>query len=232
MDDLTDNNNNNNNLPKVKPTKVVLIGDSYVGKTTILNTFLKNNNTNSTNNTNNNIPTQPTIGASHQAYTHIDKDGEIISLDIWDTAGQERFRSLTPMYLRGSKAVIIVFDITNNDSFQVAMSWFEEVKATIPKSLKILIGNKIDLKDKRVISEEQASLYSHKNNIVYMETSALENINIKEVFGSVGDRLIFNGEHKVKNSESGGDKANLKISEVKRLNSNSNSGDRKGMCCS
>lgn len=162
-----------------KIPKICLIGDSAVGKTSIINRFVRDGF----------IETQPSIGACHNRKKVTLSSNEEIEVEIWDTAGQERFKSIVPMYYKGSKAIIIVYDITNNESFDGARKWVEDLKNHNQSAILALIGNKVDLTDSRKVSYETAKLYSVQNNLIYFEASAKLNHNINEAFMSVIEKI-------------------------------------------
>jgi len=195
-----------------KGDKVVIIGDSFVGKTSIINCLIMGNLTD----------TKPTIGSQHYKYNFNNKENREINLDIWDTAGQERFRSVIPMYYKGAKAIIVVFDITNRDSFEGAKKWIEEIEQNNKGTLIFLVANKIDLIAKRTISEENVKEYSEKNKVEYLECSAKENLNIKELFEHVGSKIpnVIDNNNKYENTNINRD--------LNDINETSNS---RGTCC-
>jgi small GTP-binding protein len=186
-------------------SKTVIIGDSFVGKTSIIarltsDTFSE---------------TKPTIGATHQVFKTLNKQGEEIVLDLWDTAGQERFRSVVPMFYKGSKAIIIVFDITNQDSFEGAKRWVEEIESYNSNAVLSVIGNKVDLQDQRKVTMETARIYANQHKASYFECSAKDNIGIREVFEDIAERIPKWNETNNK----------LTVNDVKPSSSN-------GICCS
>jgi len=156
-----------------KPSKVVIIGDSNVGKTCIIERFIHNTFES----------TQPTIGACH-----FNKKYNDVDLDIWDTAGQERFRSMIPMYFKGSKCIIICFDITDVNTFEGAKKWIKEIEQNVKNSFIFIVGNKCDLENRKVPSE-MVSNFSHSNGYEYIETSAKENINIDVLFEKIAEKI-------------------------------------------
>eukprot|EP00656_Telonema_subtile_P006704 TRINITY_DN13115_c0_g1_i1.p1 TRINITY_DN13115_c0_g1~~TRINITY_DN13115_c0_g1_i1.p1 ORF type:complete len:187 (+),score=50.79 TRINITY_DN13115_c0_g1_i1:129-689(+) len=106
-----------------------------------------------------------------------------IRLQLWDTAGQERFRSLIPSYIRDSSVAIIVYDITNRDSYTNLSKWYDDVRNERGSEVIIVIvGNKTDLKDKRQVSLEEAEAKAKELNCMFIETSAMLGLNIKELF--------------------------------------------------
>ena len=153
--------------------KYIIIGDSFVGKSKILLRY-----TNNSYNENFVI----TIGAEFGAKT-INIDGQEIRIQIWDTAGMENFKSITRSYYKNSICALIVYDISNKDSFKNVLNWIEDCKVFSPKNiLLVLIGNKCDLEEKRQVSIEEGKKVAEENDMIFVETSAKDNININEVF--------------------------------------------------
>lgn len=153
--------------------KYIIVGDSSVGKTCLVNR-LTNNTFNS--------QYDLTIGVEFGSYNMKIDDNEI-KLQIWDTAGQESFRSITRAYYRGSSVAFLVFDITNRDSFQNVLSWYEDIKNFSNKNYIIyLVGNKKDLDDKRKIAYEEAQMFAEEHGLKYFETSAKTDINVTHIF--------------------------------------------------
>jgi GTPase SAR1 family protein len=111
-------------------------------------------------------------------------------LQLWDTAGQERYRSLAPMYYRGASAAVVVFDVTNRDSFEGAKSWVKELQRRgDPNVVIALAGNKADMKERRAVEADEAKDYAKENNLIYMDTSAKTNLNVKEIFAAIGESV-------------------------------------------
>ena len=153
--------------------KLIVLGDSGVGKTNIIHRYITD--TFST-------ETKATIGVEFFIKT-FRVNNDIIKLEIWDTAGQERYKSITSAYYKGSKGALLVYDITRYPTFENLEKWMNEINEKVKGSLKMMIiGNKSDLKDERQVSTETALEKAKNLNIPFMETSALESINIKEAF--------------------------------------------------
>ena len=163
------------NQTKLKSNKIVIIGDTNVGKTCIIERLINNKFGN----------TKSTIGASN---TDIKIKG--INLNIWDTAGQERFRSMINMYYKGSKSIIICFDITDENTFINVKNWLNEIEKNIHNIFIVLVGNKCDLNNIRKVSFENAQLFAKENNLFYIETSAKNNINVIELFNIIADKIL------------------------------------------
>lgn len=179
---------NLNNQYNINAIKIVLLGESGVGKSSIVLRFV----------TNTFKPySESTIGASFM--TKLMKvDDIMIKYHIWDTAGQEKYHSLAPMYYRGASVAIVVYDITNKESFRTVKKWINELKQYGPEDILIVIvGNKSDLDKKRKIPIMQAKAYAEEINAIYLETSAKDNNNILELFQNIGIKMsnfIVNNE--------------------------------------
>ena len=163
--------------------KYIIIGSSGVGKSQIMQRFITDTF---------HEKYGSTIGAEF-GDKNIEIEDKIIKIQIWDTAGQERFKSITTAYYKNCVCAIIVYDITSKDSFNDITNWINDCKIYSPKTvLKVLIGNKCDLKDNRVISTEEGQELAEKNGILFYETSAKEGTNIKEIFQNTGEKIYKN----------------------------------------
>uniref|UniRef100_A0A8C0QN06 VAMP associated protein A n=1 Tax=Canis lupus familiaris TaxID=9615 RepID=A0A8C0QN06_CANLF len=160
----------------IRELKVCLLGDTGVGKSSIVCRFVQDH-------FDHNI--SPTIGASFMTKT-VPCGNELHKFLIWDTAGQERFHSLAPMYYRGSAAAVIVYDITKQDSFHTLKKWVKELKEHGPENIVMAIaGNKCDLSDIREVPLKDAKEYAESIGAVVVETSAKNAINIEELFQGI-----------------------------------------------
>ena len=120
-------------------------------------------------------------------------DDSTVKFEIWDTAGQERYRSLAPMYYRGAAAAVVVYDITNPDSFTGAKSWVKELQRRgDPNVVIALAGNKADLESRRRVEFEEANAYAEENGILHLETSAKNANNVKALFVEIAKKLPKN----------------------------------------
>ncbi|CAE8640701.1 unnamed protein product, partial [Polarella glacialis] len=118
--------------------------------------------------------------------------GRNIKLQIWDTAGQERYRSVTRSYYRGAAGALIIYDITNRDSYSHLINWLADARTLARADISIItVGNKCDLKDKRAVTFLEASRCAQENDILFLETSALTGEGVEEVFIKVA-RMILN----------------------------------------
>lgn len=163
--------------------KIIIIGDSSVGKSNILAVY---------NDGKFNENLQPSIGVEFIA-KNIEIENTKFRLQIWDTAGQESFLSMTKVYYKNSCCAFIVYDITEKKSFDHVEFWLNELKNEAPESiLYVLIGNKSDLYEKRVISFEQGSDYAKKHKMIFFETSARNKIDIDNIFKETVKRINKN----------------------------------------
>lgn len=156
--------------------KVVLIGDSAVGKSQLLARFSRNEF---------NLDSKATIGVEFQTRT-LDIDHKTVKAQIWDTAGQERYRAVTSAYYRGAVGAMLVYDITKRQSFDHVARWLEELRGHADKNIVImLVGNKTDLGSLRAVPTEDAKEFAEKENLFFIETSALEATNVETAFVNV-----------------------------------------------
>ena len=179
-----DNNQTNNASPNYQYIfKVILIGDSNTGKTSLINRFV---------NKTFDEKYLCTIGVDFFMKT-IEVDEQTIKLQIWDTAGMEKYKSISSSYYRGSHAAFVIFDLTNKNTFDSITKWIEAYhKSNNPQFQKnvVLIGNKSDLVDNREITRAEAENFAKMKKMVYWETSAKEGNNVEEVFTYIG-QLLF-----------------------------------------
>jgi len=155
--------------------KLLIIGDSGVGKSSLLVRFADNHFSG-------NYIT--TIGVDFKIRT-IEINGERVKLQIWDTAGQERFRTITSTYYRGTHGVIVVYDVSSGESFANVKRWLHEIDANCDVVNRILVGNKNDDPDRKVLLTEDARRFADQMGIQLFETSAKDNINVEEMFRSI-----------------------------------------------
>ncbi|KAL1130190.1 hypothetical protein AAG570_013128, partial [Ranatra chinensis] len=125
-----------------------------------------------------------TIGVDFKIRT-VDINGEKVKLQIWDTAGQERFRTITSTYYRGTHGVIVVYDVTSGDSFANVKRWLHEIEQNCEVVNRILVGNKNDTPERKVVLTEDAQRFADQMSIQLFETSAKENINVEEMFMAI-----------------------------------------------
>ncbi|XP_074340424.1 ras-related protein RABA4d-like [Apium graveolens] len=156
--------------------KVVLIGDSAVGKSQLLSRFARNEFS---------LDSKATIGVEFQTKTLV-LDNKTVKAQIWDTAGQERYRAVTSAYYRGAVGAMLVYDMTKRQTFDHITGWLEELRGHADKNIMImLIGNKCDLASLRAVPTEDAQEFAERENLFFMETSALEATNVETAFQTV-----------------------------------------------
>lgn len=163
--------------------KLVLLGDAAVGKSCLVVRFVRDEFFEFQ---------EPTIGAAFLTQT-VALDDATVKFEIWDTAGQERYRSLAPMYYRGAAAAIVVYDITDPDSFTGAKSWVKELQRRgDPNVVIALAGNKADLENRQKVSKEEVDKYAEENGILHVVTSAKNGTNVKSLFVEIAKQLPKN----------------------------------------
>lgn len=140
-------------------------------------------------------------------------DKKTVKLQIWDTAGQERFRTITSAYYRGADGIILVYDVSNMESFEHVNDWLKEVnRYAAPGTVKLLVGNKCDRTADRVVSEEQAKEFADELGIPFIETSAKSAKNVEEAFLTMAGQLI---KQKAASGNDGSSKSGIDLSAYK-----------------
>lgn len=153
--------------------KLLLIGDSGVGKSCLLLRFADDSYLESY---------ISTIGVDFKIRT-VELDGKTIKLQIWDTAGQERFRTITSSYYRGAHGIIVVYDVTDQESFNNVKQWLNEIDRYASENVnKLLVGNKCDLTAKKVVDYQTAKAFADEIGIPFLETSAKNATNVEQAF--------------------------------------------------
>ncbi|XP_048875179.1 ras-related protein Rab-35-like [Brienomyrus brachyistius] len=160
--------------------KLLIIGDSGVGKSSLLLRFADNTFSGSY---------ITTIGVDFKIRT-VEINGEKVKLQIWDTAGQERFRTITSTYYRGTHGVIVVYDVTSAESFVNVKRWLHEINQNCDNVCRILVGNKNDDPNSKVVETNDAQKFAEQMGIRLFETSAKENINVEDMFNCITELVL------------------------------------------
>lgn len=188
--------------------KIVLIGDSAVGKSQLLSRFARNEFS---------LDSKSTIGVEFQTRTLV-VDHKNVKAQIWDTAGQERYRAVTSAYYRGAVGALLVYDITKRQTFDHIARWLEELRGHADKNIVIMIvGNKSDLESDRAVSSDDAKEFAQSENLFFMETSALEATNVEPAFVTVLTeiyRVVSKKALVANETESGGSESLLKGTKI------------------
>ena len=200
--------------------KYIIIGDPSVGKSNLLMKFAHNKFTEEY---------QTTIGVEFGA-KNIHLNDQTYRIQIWDTAGQENFRSITRAYYKNCVCAMIVYDITCRESFEHIQNWLQDIRDQSPKTvLIVLIGNKIDLEDKRIISYDEGKDFASKNDLLFMETSAKTGERVDEIFEISAkeiDKKMRENYYDLKSETCG-----IKEGKTNKINLNTEkSKDKKGCC--
>ncbi|XP_004521051.1 ras-related protein Rab-21 [Ceratitis capitata] len=178
----------NNTSSNFKTFKVVLLGEGCVGKTSIVLRYVEDKF---------NPQHISTLQASFLTKKLTLEDGSRAHLNIWDTAGQERFHALGPIYYRGSHGAILVYDITDEDSFQKVKNWVKELKRMLGAEIVItIVGNKTDLEAQRTVEQNVAIEYADSVGAHYFETSAKANEGIEELFTALTQLMMQRHEQR------------------------------------
>ncbi|CAD8172553.1 unnamed protein product [Paramecium octaurelia] len=194
--------------------KIVIIGDSGVGKTNIMTQFTRGEFSEET---------KTTVGVEF-ANKQLVIDDKIIKAQLWDTAGQERYRAIISSYYKGASGALIVFDITKQSTFDNVDRWMKEVQESTSNDISIiLVGNKSDLRHLRQISSDVSSAYASKHKIAFLETSAKDGANVNEAFNKLINEIHSKNKN---NSIYTQKKTNQQITEAVQIDSQKDSG-----CC-
>ncbi|KAK6467138.1 ras-related protein Rab-13 isoform X1 [Huso huso] len=167
--------------------KLLLIGDSGVGKTCLIIRFAEDNF---------NSTYISTIGIDFKVKT-VEVEGKKIKLQVWDTAGQERFKTITTAYYRGAMGIILVYDITDEKSFENIQNWMKSIKENASVGVnKMLLGNKCDIENKRKVPRETGEKLAKDHGIRFFETSAKSSINVEESFVELARDILLKSDKK------------------------------------
>lgn len=190
--------------------KLLLIGDSGVGKTCVLFRFSEDAF---------NTTFISTIGIDFKIRT-IELDGKKIKLQIWDTAGQERFRTITTAYYRGAMGIMLVYDITNEKSFDNIKNWIRNIEEHASADVeKMILGNKCDVNEKRQVSKERGEKLANDYGIKFMETSAKANINVENAFFTLARDIKTKMDKKLEGNSPQGSTQGVRITSEQKKSS-------------
>ncbi|AAB60720.1 Ras-related protein RABA2a [Arabidopsis thaliana] len=203
--------------------KVVLIGDSGVGKSNLLSRFTRNEFC---------LESKSTIGVEFATRT-LQVEGRTVKAQIWDTAGQERYRAITSAYYRGALGALLVYDVTKPTTFENVSRWLKELRDHADSNIVImLIGNKTDLKHLRAVATEDAQSYAEKEGLSFIETSALEALNVEKAFQTILSEVYRIISKKSISSDQTTANANIKEGQTIDVAATSESNAKKPCCSS
>lgn len=166
-----------------KKFKIVLLGESGVGKSSLVLRLVKDEWLSSQ---------HSTVGASFFRHV-VSVNSQNVNFDIWDTAGQERYKSLASMYYRGAAAALVVYDITSMDSFERARYWIQQLIANSPETIVVLVGNKLDREADRMVPKDEAKRLAGESELAHYEASAKEGTKVADIFRDIAVRLLDKG---------------------------------------
>ena len=202
--------------------KIVLIGDSGVGKTNILSRYINNEFS---------LATQSTVGVEFGSKI-IKKNGKVIKLQIWDTAGQERYKSITSAYYKGSKGAFVVYDITRKTTYDNIDKWIGELKTNGSEDVLImLVGNKSDLEEKREVITEEVEKKAQEQKLAFCETSALNGKNVEYAFENLINEILKKVEKEKINEAKQLAESKAITLETADKNKNEKNSKKKKKCC-
>ena len=188
--------------------KIMILGETLVGKTAIITRYTKK------------IFAEnylTTVGIDFQN-KQLNINGKKINVEIWDTAGQERFRNIAKTYFQSSDGFLLVYDITSKDSFNKLNDWYDQIKISAPENSKCIIaGNKSDLEEKRQVKKEEGEKFASDNNLKFYETSAKDDKNINIVFELLSNE-IANDEKTIKRNKRSSQVLKKKNAKVEKKN--------------
>jgi len=201
--------------------KVVLIGDSGVGKSNLLSRFTRNEF---------NLESKSTIGVEF-ATKSIQAEGKTIKAQIWDTAGQERYRAITSAYYRGAVGALLVYDISKHSTFENVERWLKELRDHAEANIVVmLVGNKSDLRHLRAVETDEAMSFAEQHNLAFIETSALDASGVDTAFQRILTEIYRLMSRRNIQAEEAANATTL--GDGQKINLNDTSSNAKTGCCS
>jgi small GTP-binding protein len=200
--------------------KVVLIGDSGVGKSNLLSRFTRNEF---------NLESKSTIGVEF-ATKSIQAEGKTIKAQIWDTAGQERYRAITSAYYRGAVGALLVYDISKHSTFENVERWLKELRDHAESNIVVmLVGNKSDLRHLRAVETDEAMAFAEQHNLAFIETSALDASGVDTAFQRILTEIYRLMSRR--NIAAEGESSNVNIGAGQSINLEGGEDKAEGGCC-
>ena len=191
--------------------KILMLGESQVGKTSLLIRYTDNDFKKSM---------LPTFGVDVR-YKYITNNDNNIRLDLWDTAGQEKFRTITQNYYKGAHGILLVYDITNESTFSTLKNWMEDIRGNSEAEI-VIIGNKLDLEKDRKVDKKTLESFADEYKLPFFETSALTGEGVEEAFNKLKDNLLLKKEKGVNESVDDGRDSKSSSINLKQPNNNDN----------
>ncbi|KAG4923355.1 hypothetical protein AAZX31_18G033400 [Glycine max] len=203
--------------------KIVLIGDSGVGKSNILSRFTRNEFC---------LESKSTIGVEFATRT-LQVEGKTVKAQIWDTAGQERYRAITSAYYRGAVGALLVYDITKRQTFENVQRWLRELRDHADSNIVIMMaGNKSDLNHLRAVSTDDAQNLAEREALSFLETSALEAFNVEKAFQTILFDIYQIMSKKALAAQGAASTTSLPHGTTINVSNMSGSVEKKSACCS